>query len=117
MEACGWEVWWDERIRAGDRFDRAIEQILPKSTCVVVLWSSQSVESDFVRSEARWAAKNKVPERFPVLVDNVQSPFGIGSIQAAKLAAWDGDGSSPTFFVIVAILLFNLEGGTKDGTL
>jgi hypothetical protein len=38
-------------------------------------------------------------------------------IQAANLAAWNGDGSSPTFFVMVAILLFNLEGGTKDGTL
>jgi hypothetical protein len=33
------------------------------------------------------------------------------------MAAWNGDGSSPTFFVMVAIRLFNLEGGTKDGTL
>jgi hypothetical protein len=41
----------------------------------------------------------EVPERFPVLLDNVESPLGIGSIQAAKLVAWNGDGSSPTFLL------------------
>lgn len=91
LESCGWEVWWDERIPAGDRFDRAIEQILPKSTCVVVLWSSQSVESDFVRSEARWAAKNS--RLIPVFIDRVELPIEFSAQQALNLIGWPNDGT------------------------
>lgn len=91
LESCGWEVWWDEQIRAGDRFDRTIEQILPQSACVVVLWSYQSVASDFVRSEARWASKKG--RLIPVFIDRVELPIEFSAHQALDLVSWPGDGT------------------------
>jgi hypothetical protein len=91
LEGFGWEVWWDERIRAGDQFDRSIEQILPQSICVVVLWSSHSVESDFVRSEARWAKKNG--RLIPVFIDRVDIPIEFSAYQTLDLVDWPSDGS------------------------
>ena len=38
----------------------------------------------------------------PVLLDNVEPPFGFGNIQAANLTAWNGDSSSPIFTHLVA---------------
>jgi hypothetical protein len=60
-------------------------------------------------------AKKAIPGES--LLDNVQ-PRRLNSV-AYKSRIWrrNGDGSSLTFFVIVAIRLFNLEGGIKDGTL
>jgi TIR domain-containing protein len=86
LEGCGWEVWWDEHIPAGDNFDRAIEQTLPRSTCVVVLWSSRSVDSDFVRAEARWAAKHG--RLIPVSIDRVDLPIEFSAHQALDLVRW-----------------------------
>jgi hypothetical protein len=91
LESYGWEVWWDEDIPAGDFFDRAIEQILPQSTCIVVLWSSRSVDSDFVRSEARWAAKHR--RLVPIFIDAVDLPIEFSSHQALDLVGWPNDRS------------------------
>ena len=52
LEREGWRVWWDLRIRSGSSFDRVIEQALAEARCVVVIWSQNSVESDWVRVEA-----------------------------------------------------------------
>jgi hypothetical protein len=99
LGGCGWEVWWDEHIRPGDHFDRAIERILPQSTCVVVLWSSQSVGSSFVRSEARWAAKND--RLVPVFIDRVDLPIEFSAHQAVDLVGWP-DGGTDGYHRLVA---------------
>ena len=52
LEKRGWQVWWDLRIRSGSAFDRVIEQALEEARCVIVIWSQNSVESDWVRAEA-----------------------------------------------------------------
>jgi formylglycine-generating enzyme required for sulfatase activity len=52
LEKRGWRVWWDQRIRSGSSFDRVIEQALSEARCIVVIWSQNSVESDWVRVEA-----------------------------------------------------------------
>src|SRR5262245_24709987 len=101
LERCGWEVWWDEHIRPGDHFDRAIEQTLPQSTCVVVLWSSNSVGSDFVRSEARWAAKNG--RLVPIFIDHVDLPIEFSAHQTIDLVGWPCD-ETDGFYRLVADL-------------
>ncbi|MEX1325518.1 MAG: SUMF1/EgtB/PvdO family nonheme iron enzyme [Desulfobacterales bacterium] len=52
LEKTGWQVWWDRQIRSGSAFDRKIEQALDEAQCVIVIWSHNSVESDWVRAEA-----------------------------------------------------------------
>ena len=91
LQSCGWEIWWDEHIQPGDNFDRVIEQTLVRSTCVVVLWSSQSVDSDFVRSEARWAAKQG--RIIPVFLDRVELPIEFSSYQVLDLIGWPSNGT------------------------
>jgi hypothetical protein len=51
----GWSVWWDPDLRAGQHFDRIIEDAIGHSSFVIVLWSPASVESDWVRAEATHA--------------------------------------------------------------
>jgi len=46
LESCGWSVWWDRKIIAGQAFDEAIERELETAKCVVVLWSRNSIASE-----------------------------------------------------------------------
>lgn len=83
-----------ELIPAGKTGDKLLVPRLGRRS-VVVVWTKNS--SEWVLEEAK-----KVNFRgilIPVLLGNVQPPFGFGSIQAANLAAWNGDGSSPTFLL------------------
>jgi hypothetical protein len=60
LEKEGWSVWWDRSLLPGDRFDNIIKGELQAAKCVVVLWSSNSVESDWVKDEAAEGAKRGV---------------------------------------------------------
>jgi hypothetical protein len=50
LEREGWTVWWDPKLRAGERFNDVIEKALKESNCVVVMWSKLSVESQYVNT-------------------------------------------------------------------
>lgn len=52
LEQCEWSVWWDRQIPAGQTFDEVIEQQLRDTKCVVVIWSRNSVGSNWVKTEA-----------------------------------------------------------------
>ena len=100
LEASGWSVWWDRSrssgIPAGQNFDEVIAQELETAKGVVVLWSSHSVESDWVIEEASFA---KGDDRlFPVQVESgIELPFGFTRIQAPDLSAWSGDPGDPDY--------------------
>ena len=66
IEAQGWSVWWDPEIDAGQQFDDQIEAELLAAAAVVVVWTPTSVDSRWVRGEAREAADRGVlvPVRF-----------------------------------------------------
>src|SRR5215510_8020899 len=87
MQAKGYRVWWDREIAAGQTFDEVIERALDDSKCVVVLWSSTSVKSDWVKTEAAEAARRKV--LVPALIDPVTIPLEFRRIQAANLTGWE----------------------------
>jgi hypothetical protein len=46
LEECGWSVWWDRKIVAGETFDQVIERELETAKSVVVLWSKNSIASE-----------------------------------------------------------------------
>lgn len=84
----GWTVWWDKRIRPGDSFSRVIQRNLDVSKCVLVLWSTHSVESEWVEVEASDAkGRGKL---IPVLIDDVAAsiPLEFRRMQAVVLAPW-----------------------------
>src|ERR1700688_3226280 len=52
LEEHSWSVWWDWVIPTGKKFRRVIQEELDKARCVVVLWSANSIESDWVIEES-----------------------------------------------------------------
>ena len=92
LEGAGWSVWWDRRIPAGRTWRDVLEEALRSMGCMVVLWSSHSVDSDWVKEEAEEA--RSVKKLVPVLIDAVNPPVGFRTIQAADLTDWDGASES-----------------------
>ncbi|MES2841276.1 MAG: toll/interleukin-1 receptor domain-containing protein [Pseudomonadota bacterium] len=91
----GWSVWWDRKIIAGQAYDQAIERALDNARCVVVLWSVNSVASEWVKNEAAAASERGV--LVPALIDNVKLPLEFRRKQAADLLGWQGNELHPGF--------------------
>ena len=70
LEAQGWSVWWDPAITPGQEFDREIATELAIASAVLVVWTPSSVESRWVRGEARDGADRRIliPVRFGAAV-------------------------------------------------
>lgn len=60
LEAEGWSVWWDPEITPGEEFDSLISRELERARALVVVWTPGSVDSRWVRGEARDAADRGV---------------------------------------------------------
>jgi hypothetical protein len=106
LSAMGWSVWWDRKIVTGQAFDRAIEHELESARSVVVLWSRQSIESEWVKNEAAAAAERGV--LLPALIDAVKLPLEFRRKQTADLVDWTGQPSHEGFHALcegVATLL------------
>jgi formylglycine-generating enzyme required for sulfatase activity len=106
FEARGWSVWWDRIIPAGRTFDDVIEEHLDATRCVIVLWSTASVASKWVRAEAAEGANRNI--LVPVMLEKVRIPLAFRQIQSADLTAWNGDETDPDFLELagdVAALL------------
>jgi len=88
LEAAGLDVFWDNEIPPGQTWADYIEQKLTQCKALIVLWSEHSTKSQWVREEARMGRDKSV--LIPVLIDNVQPPFGFGEVQAANLSNWSG---------------------------
>ena len=79
-------MWWDRDIPPGKTFDEVIEEALASAKCVIVLWSRESVQSEWVKAEASEAAKRRV--LVPILADDVKIPLEFRRIQSARLIDW-----------------------------
>ena len=52
LEAEGYSVWWDTSLLSGDNFRQIIMEELAKARAAIVIWTENSVSSDWVMSEA-----------------------------------------------------------------
>ena len=95
LEARGWSLWWDRNIGTGKTFDEAIERELDRAGSIVVLWSKESVSSEWVRNEASVAARRNV--LLPVSIDEVKLPLEFMRRQTIDLIGWDGVAPHPGF--------------------
>ena len=88
LQGAGLSVWWDRGIDVGSTFDREIERELDAARCVVVVWSSASVDSDWVRNEAFEAQSHD--RLVPILIDDVKPPLAFRRAQSARMIEWPG---------------------------
>lgn len=109
LESGGWQVWWDRRIPAGRTWRDVLADALERADRVVVLWSVNSIQSDWVCEEASEGARRG--KLVPVALDPVLPPVGFRQIQVADLSAWDGSHQDPT----ARQLLEDLAAHVRDG--
>jgi hypothetical protein len=95
----GWSVWWDRKIPPGKTFDEVIENALKVAKCVIVLWSKNSVVSNWVKEEASEGVRRNI--LVPALIDDVEIPLGFRRFQAASLIDWNRQISRTEFKELV----------------
>ena len=93
LQRLGYTVWWDALIEGGTRYAKSIDAALAAAGAVIVLWSRNSVESDWVRDEA---AQGRDRHRLvPLSLDGTQPPLGFRQIQVIDLSGWRGRIDAP----------------------
>ena len=95
LSARGWSVWWDREIHTGQVYHQMIEQALHDARAVVVLWTTDSVQSEWVKNEAAVAVERGV--MLPANLDGTRLPLEFRSRQTVDLAGWDGDAAHEGF--------------------
>lgn len=91
LEERGWSIWWDRKIAPGTRYDREIENALDAARCVVVLWTKESINSEWVRDEAMEAHSRRA--LIPVQLEDIKPPLAFRRTQTIRLFNWTDDHS------------------------
>lgn len=93
LEGLGWDVFWDQETRAGTLWPKVLEDELNNARCLLVLWTSHSVASRWVRIEAYEALQNE--KLLPVRLENVKPPLEFRQTQIFDLIGWTGEPADP----------------------
>jgi adenylate cyclase len=102
LEAHGWSVWWDPDISPGEEFDALISRELEEARSLIVVWTPHSVESRWVRGEARDAADRGV--LVPIRFDNARLPIDFRAMHATDMDEWNEDRQAPAFLSLCRAL-------------
>lgn len=93
LQQVGYTVWWDALIEGGSRYAKTIDDALAAADAVVVLWSRNSVDSDWVKDEA---AQGRERHRLvPLSLDETLPPLGFRQLQIIDLSGWRGRTDAP----------------------
>jgi serine/threonine protein kinase len=99
LTSCGWYVWWDDRIKAGEDFQPVTTSALDAARAVIVVWSKDAVKSRWVRGEAeRGLARNIL---VPVQFDRTAIPIAYSMIHTADLSDWQGERNHPELVKLI----------------
>jgi TolB-like protein/tetratricopeptide (TPR) repeat protein len=102
LEAQGWSVWWDPAIAPGQEFDRTIAAELARAASVLVIWTRDSVESRWVRGEARDAADRGI--LVPLRIGNPVLPIDCRALHTIDLEVCRDPAAGPSFREVVRAL-------------
>ena len=95
LKRAHYTVWWDALIEGGTRYARTIDEALGAADVIIVLWSRQSVQSDWVCDEA---AQGRERHRLvPLSLDGTPPPLGFRQIQTIDVSGWNGRANAPQF--------------------
>jgi uncharacterized membrane protein len=90
LESKGWSVWWDRKLQVGKSFSRLIERELDAARCVIVLWSRDSTDSDWVINEATEGLRRGV--LVPIAIEErIKLPIEFRGLHTANLGAWPSE--------------------------
>lgn len=112
FEREGFSVWWDQTLNAGENYDQVTERALRDAKAVVVLWSKNSVDSRWVRAEAKEA--DRLGTLVPVMIEPCVRPIMFELKQTADLSVWKGDPDDTAWQGLLASLR-RYSGNHTDG--
>jgi hypothetical protein len=117
--ALGWSVWWDDSIRAGAPFDEVIDQQLDAASCVIVVWSTASVGSSWVRAEASAAEEQGklVPGSFE---HDLRLPVRFRQLRVGHLTStdlWEPANDTLQLLADIAVLTGKHPSGVDQASL
>lgn len=84
LSARGYSVWFDAELPAHRSYAEVIEEQLEAASAVIVLWSKDSIGSQWVRSEANRA--RETGRLVQARVDDARLPMPFDQIQCADLS-------------------------------
>jgi len=84
IEAEGLTVFWDRHIPLGQQWSDVLDQALREARVVVVVWSTASVKSTWVKAEATEAMA--LGRLVPLRIDNATIPMPFGQVQTADVS-------------------------------
>jgi hypothetical protein len=93
------DVWWDTALETGQTFDEKIQAVLQEAKAVIVVWSRESVKSDWVRAESSIGRERGI--LVPVMIQSVNIPVPFNLLHTADLIGWNGDRSHPGYLDVV----------------
>ncbi|MBT9444535.1 MAG: toll/interleukin-1 receptor domain-containing protein [Hyphomonadaceae bacterium] len=99
LEAAGFAVWWDQKLIAGRSYDKAILQEIDACKSVVVCWSAASIDSEWVRGEAKIALDED--KLVPVAFDAMRIPPPFSMLHTIDLRNWRGAPSDPAWLEVI----------------
>lgn len=93
------DVWWDTALETGETFDEKIQSVLEQCKAVIVIWSKESVKSDWVRAESSIGRERGI--LVPVMIHDVNIPVPFNLLQTADLVGWNGDRANAAYRDVV----------------
>lgn len=93
IDKAGFLVWWDALIPSGERFGAKIAEALEGAGAIVVLWSSHSIDSNWVQDEAGWGRDHH--RLVPISIDGSDPPLGFRQLQCVDLSKGGARANNP----------------------
>ena len=111
LEGEGFSVWWDPELPIGQSYASSIRSELNDARAVIPVWTSQSVQSEWVQEEATHGKRRGV--LFPVRLEAVDPPIGFTMVETADLSDWaEGDAGHPEWSRLLEQLRAKMRSGS-----
>jgi adenylate cyclase len=99
LRALGYGVWRDDEIPAHRAYADVIRERLTAAKAVVVVWSAEAANSEWVRSEAERARADR--KLVQLTVDGAELPMPFDQTQCADMNGWSGGADHPGWRKVV----------------
>jgi len=86
LQRLGIDVWWDHDLLGGDDYRNRIAQILACAEVAFVVWSRNSIQSEWVLGEASAAKDKKI--LIPLIIDGCQPPLDFRAAHSLDFSSW-----------------------------
>lgn len=87
LEAQGWSTWWDTSLLPGDEFPEVIKHQIEIAKAVIVIWTTNSVKSQWVRAEAMLGhSQGKLITLFAAGLDVTKIPLPFTTLHREPVA-------------------------------